>query len=228
MRAVVDQRGLATLVGARPARSTMLSWALGSSLAAMAGILLAPVLQLNVQALTLLVVNAYAAAMVGRLRSVPLTFVGALVLGLAESYAVGYLPSTGLFANVRLAIPTLMLFVALLLLPEVRLSGGTTIAARMPRVPGLARSLAGGVALVAAAAAIAAMLDEDTLSKVAPGQALGLIALSLVRGGRARGAARRARRAACGAAPGPVSGPRHARLRHPRRQRDLHPQRRVR
>ena len=43
MRAVVDHRGLATLVGARPARSSMLSWALGSSLAAVAGILLAPV-----------------------------------------------------------------------------------------------------------------------------------------------------------------------------------------
>ena len=42
MRAVVDHRGLATLVGARPARSSMLSWALGSSLAAVAGILLAP------------------------------------------------------------------------------------------------------------------------------------------------------------------------------------------
>jgi branched-chain amino acid transport system permease protein len=180
MRAVVDHRGLATLVGAHPARSTMLSWALGSSLAAMAGILLAPVLQLNVQALTLLVVNAYAAAMVGRLRSVPLTFVGALVLGLAESYAVGYLPSTGLFANVRLAIPTLMLFVVLLLLPEVRLSGGTTIAARMPRVPGLTRSLVAGAGLIAGAAALAAVLDEDTLSKVAPGLALGLIALSLV------------------------------------------------
>ena len=52
-------------------------------------------LQLNVQALTLLVVNAYAAAMVGRRRSVPLTFVGAMVLGLTESYAVGYLPSGG-------------------------------------------------------------------------------------------------------------------------------------
>ena len=111
MRAVVDNRDLASLTGARPALSSSLSWALGSSLAALAGILLAPVLQLNVQALTLLVVNAYAAAMFGRLRSVPLTFVGAVVLGLVESYAVGYLPSDGAFTNIRVAIPTLMLFV---------------------------------------------------------------------------------------------------------------------
>jgi branched-chain amino acid transport system permease protein len=180
MRAVVDHRGLATLVGARPARSSMLSWALGSSLAAVAGILLAPVLQLNVQALTLLVVNAYAAAMVGRLRSVPLTFVGALILGLAESYAVGYLPSDGLFANVRLAIPTLMLFIVLLLLPEVRLRGGSTVAARMPRPVSPRTTLVAGAALVAGAWAFAAVASDPLLTDVAPGLALGLIALSMV------------------------------------------------
>ncbi len=42
--------------------------------------------------LTLLIVNAYAAAMIGRLRSLPMTFVGAVLLGLADSYAIGYLP----------------------------------------------------------------------------------------------------------------------------------------
>ena len=61
------------------------------------------------------------------LRSVPLTFVGAMVLGLTESYAVGYLPSDGAFTNFRLAIPTLMLFVALLVIPEVRLRAGSTV-----------------------------------------------------------------------------------------------------
>ena len=180
MRAVVDHRGLATLVGARPARSSSLSWALGSALAALAGILLAPVLQLNVQALTLLVVNAYAAAMVGRLRSVPLTFVGALVLGLAESYAVGYLPSDGFFSNVRLAIPTLMLFIVLLLLPESRLRGGSTVAARMPRAVSPRTTLLAGAALVVGAWAFAAVASDGTLTDVAPGLALGLIALSMV------------------------------------------------
>lgn len=180
MRAVVDHRSLSSLVGAHPTRSSMLSWALGSSLAALAGILLAPVLQLNVQALTLLVVNAYAAAMVGRLRSVPLTFVGAMVLGLTESYAVGYLPSHGAFTNIRLAIPTLMLFVALLAIPEVRLRAGSTVGARTPRLAGLGRSLTWGALLVGGAGAFAAVTSEATLSKVAPGLALGLIALSLV------------------------------------------------
>lgn len=180
MRAVVDHRSLASLVGARPALSSSLSWALGSSLAALAGILLAPVLQLNVQALTLLVVNAYAAAMVGRLRSVPLTFVGAMALGLIESYAVGYLPSDGAFTNLRVAIPTLMLFVILIAMPEVRLRAGSTVVARMPSIVSARGSVLRLGALVIAASAFAAAADEGTLSQVAPGLALGLVALSLV------------------------------------------------
>jgi branched-chain amino acid transport system permease protein len=180
MRAVVDHRSLATLTGARPGLTSALSWALGSSLAALAGILLAPVLQLNVQALTLLVVNAYAAAMVGRLRSLPLTFAGALVLGLVESYAVGYLPSDGIFTNLRVAIPTLMLFVTLILIPEGRVRPGAAIAARMPPLASLPRSLLAAGGLVAAAGLFALLGDEATLSRVAPGLGLGLVALSLV------------------------------------------------
>lgn len=180
MRATVDHRSLASLTGARPAHSSMLSWALGSSLAALAGILLAPVLQLNVQALTLLVVNAYAAAMVGRLVSLPLTFAGAVALGLVESYAVGYLPSTGTLANVRLAIPTLMLFAVLLVLPETKLRSGSAVAARMPPMAGLARSVVTAGAFVAVATVFASMAADDVLGDLSRGLALGLIALSLV------------------------------------------------
>ncbi len=41
--------------------------------------------------MSLLIVNAYAAAMIGRLRSLPLTFLGALLLGLLDGYLQGYL-----------------------------------------------------------------------------------------------------------------------------------------
>jgi branched-chain amino acid transport system permease protein len=180
MRAVVDNRSLTALTGGRPGRMSLLSWALGSMLAGLAGILLAPVLQLNVEALTLLVVNAYAAAVVGRLRSVPFTFVGAIVLGLLESYAVGYLPASGAFSNVRLAIPTIMLFVVLLALPEVRLRTRAAVEMRMPATPTLRTSVLAGAGLVAVAAAVAAVTSEGVLSELGPALALGLIALSLV------------------------------------------------
>jgi branched-chain amino acid transport system permease protein len=90
MRAVVDNRDLAGMNGVFPERVASLSWALGSFLAAIAGILIAPQLTLNHLLLTLLVINGYAAAMLGKLKNLPLTFLGAVVLGLAETYVIGY------------------------------------------------------------------------------------------------------------------------------------------
>ena len=82
MRAVVDNRELAGLQR-RPAgpASRSLAWALGSSMAAIAGILLAPNVGLRVDVLTLFIVDAFAAAIIGRLRSLPWTFVGGLIIG---------------------------------------------------------------------------------------------------------------------------------------------------
>jgi branched-chain amino acid transport system permease protein len=47
-RAVVDDRELSSLTGARPARYSMLGWAMGSSLATIAGVLIAPSVTLNI------------------------------------------------------------------------------------------------------------------------------------------------------------------------------------
>ena len=87
------------------------AWAIGTSLAALAGILLTPVIGLQYYDLTLLVISAYAAAMLGKLTSLPMTYVGAMGLGIIQSYAVGYLPSAGDIAGLRAVIPTLFLFV---------------------------------------------------------------------------------------------------------------------
>ena len=67
----------------------MLAWAIGTSLAALGGILIAPGIALDAPSLSLLIVSAYAAAIFGRLRSLPLTFLGAVVVGLAEGYLSG-------------------------------------------------------------------------------------------------------------------------------------------
>ena len=75
MRAVVDNQELVRLNGSNPNASALLSWIIGSALAGLAGILISPLLgSLNVLALTLLVVHAYAAAIFGRLKNLPLTF----------------------------------------------------------------------------------------------------------------------------------------------------------
>ena len=62
---------------------------------------------LDITLLTLLVINGYAAAMVGRLRSLPLTFAGGIALGLAEAYVVGELPAD-LVTRLKPALPTIV------------------------------------------------------------------------------------------------------------------------
>ena len=122
MRAVVDNPELCAIKGLSPNRVTAASWALGSMLAGLAAILIAPGLNLEVNTLSLLVVSAYAAAVVGRMQSLPATFVGALVLGISQTMVVGYLPQENeLVRNLKPALPFLLLFAALLLRPERRL-----------------------------------------------------------------------------------------------------------
>ena len=147
MRAVVDNPELAAQNGAVPERVARLAWVVGTMLAALAGILLAPDLSLAHVGLTLLVINGYAAAMLGRLRNLPLTFAGAMVLGLLQSYIIGYggrwrfgagwLGNSHLLAELQPVLPVLMLFVILVFMPQARLRAGRVVGASTPRVPGL-------------------------------------------------------------------------------------------
>lgn len=123
MRAVVDDRSLASLNGVRPNRVSSLAWAMGCTLAAIGGILIAPNVALDAATLSLLIVNAYAAAIIGRLRSLPLTFLGAVILGCTEAYLAGYLKSSPNLAGLRLAAPAILLFIVLLIIPSSRLRG---------------------------------------------------------------------------------------------------------
>ncbi len=191
MRAVVDSRDLAGLNGVSPDRVSGLAWALGCSLAGLAGILIAPILTLDQTQLTLLVINAYAAAMVGRLRSLPLTAVGALILGISREAASRYDDQLPSWITVD-TVPALMLFAVLVLVPQdkaalfgqrrdrgqvadpswrtvlVAISVLLVAAAAMPE---LTEALADRVANLGAAA---------TLDAVGYGLALGIVALSLV------------------------------------------------
>jgi branched-chain amino acid transport system permease protein len=196
MRAVVDDRDLAQLNGSEPDRSSMLSWALGTALAALAGILLAGSQgTLAHIPLTLLVINAYGAAMFGRLRSLPLTFLGAVLLGLAQSYAIGYLKLDAPFESllgldlptplslngIRAAIPILALFAVLLFLPPLRVKAGGQLASReqIPN-PGVPRWLIDTVVLGALAFGFATLWPGLRTFQIGQGLAIGIVMLSLV------------------------------------------------
>ena len=185
MRAVVDDPELLQLNGGRPERLALISWAGGAFLAALAGILITPIqgTAMSANALTLLVIDAFAAAMFGRLRSLPRTFVGAIFLGLATNYVIAYFPAdrwtwTGAF---RASIPMIALFVILIILPQDRLRGTTVLRTRERfRMPSMRSALIGAVVLFGVIYALRAIMAPTAVSTLSFGMTLAIIALSLV------------------------------------------------
>jgi branched-chain amino acid transport system permease protein len=168
MRAVVDNRELAGLNGIKPGLVSMFSWALGSAMAAVAGIFLAEELAtLDVQTLTLLILAAFAAAIIGRLKSLPLTFAGGLLIGLVFEFQQNFLSWTGRWTTAPLAIPQVMLFLALLFLPQARIEGKKAIREVAPRIPKIRVAVLGMAILfvvVAFLGVIAQRVDARTLT----------------------------------------------------------------
>lgn len=125
MRAVVDNRDLTALNGARPGVLSSFAWALGSSMAALAGILVAPEVEFSpVNLNSLMLIVAISAAAFGQLRSLPLTVVGGLFIGLLESHNREWISLGNDFAFANRAIAPLVLFFVVLALPQARLSVG--------------------------------------------------------------------------------------------------------
>ena len=187
MRAVVDDPDLVAMAGAKPHRMSQMGWILGFMLAALAGVLVAPLLGqtgLTSTQLTLLALNGFAAAVIGRLRSLPMTFVGALFLGLVTYYAQGYLPghiNAGLASVLVEVIPVVVLFVVLLVIPAARLAPAGRLAVRpTPKVVTARQSAAGALLLVVGAAVLAAVVGGTALATLSQGLALGIVGLSLV------------------------------------------------
>ncbi len=183
MRGVVDDPDLLRLSGGRPLRLATFSWALGAFLAALAGILITPLLggALDPNALTLLVIDAFAAAVFGRLRSVSRTFVGAIIIGLANNYVVAYLGDQPLVSHFRQSLPMILLFIALLLLPQDRLRGASLSRARERfAVPSVRQALLWGVILVGGMFLLREIMAATALNDMNVGMGFALIALSLV------------------------------------------------
>jgi branched-chain amino acid transport system permease protein len=192
LRAVVDDPELLAMSGASPNRMSQYGWILGFMMAALAGVLLAPTQTtgINIEALTLLVVNGYAAAIVGRLKNIPVTFAAAIGIGLAENYVLNYvLPhlSQGIATDVNAALPMAFLFIALVTLPSVRLrAAGRLTTMRAPRLASGKESLIAAAAFFGLAIVAAVVFNNTTfkgttvLTLGGVIMSLGIVGLSLV------------------------------------------------
>ncbi|HZQ86380.1 MAG TPA: ABC transporter permease, partial [Acidimicrobiales bacterium] len=119
MRAVVDDRTLVASAGFPAERVTMATWALGCVLAGTAGVLIAPAVGVDTVTLTLLVIQSFAPAVLGRLFSLPVTFAGALGLGVLSSVLLKAIQGNQtLVLGLRPSLSFLLLFGVLAFAPR--------------------------------------------------------------------------------------------------------------
>jgi branched-chain amino acid transport system permease protein len=110
MRALADRRGLAAILGVRVLQVDTVAWLLSGAFAGICGLLLGNIVRLQATVLTFLVIPAFAAAIIGRLSSLPATVAGGLLIGMVEALAV-VVPG---FAPYRTATPFLIALAAVL------------------------------------------------------------------------------------------------------------------
>ncbi len=113
MRAVANNKELASIVGINAKKVTYYSFMLGSAIAGLAGILIG--LEQNIEPTmgTMLMIKGFTGAVIGGVTSVPAAIGGSYLLGLAENFGVWYLPS-----GYKDAIAFTLLFVFLLFRPN--------------------------------------------------------------------------------------------------------------
>jgi branched-chain amino acid transport system permease protein len=87
LRATAVNRVGARLVGIRPARTALLAYGCASLLGGLIGVLIAPVTTMYYDSGFIIGLKAFVAAIIGGLTSYPATAVGAIAVGLVESFA---------------------------------------------------------------------------------------------------------------------------------------------
>ncbi len=122
MRGVVDNPHLLDVSGTSPVVVRRYAWIIGSTFAALSGVLLAPLISLDSTTLTFLVITAFGAAAIGGFTSIPLTYLGGLAIGIGQALSQRYFTGgTDLTAGLADTLPFLILFVVLLVTPRAKL-----------------------------------------------------------------------------------------------------------
>ena len=107
--AVSESERSASAIGLSPNKIAVMNWALGSAIAAVAGILVVPIITLQVTAMTALILAALAAALVGDFRSFPIATAAGFALGIGQALV-------GRFANQQGLAPSLPFLVIIVVL----------------------------------------------------------------------------------------------------------------
>jgi branched-subunit amino acid ABC-type transport system permease component/ABC-type branched-subunit amino acid transport system ATPase component len=135
MRAVVDRPDLAALRGVDERRTSAAAWVIGTTLAGLAGVVGAPVINsLQEASFNLVMFIAAAAVVLGGMRSIPLAFAGGLLIGVLESLVRRYATFASDINGFNNAVPFVLLLVGLVLLARDRGRRGGSVVAQPPPV----------------------------------------------------------------------------------------------
>jgi sulfate-transporting ATPase len=102
--AVAENQRAAATVGLSPDWVATTNWALGSALAGLAAILIAPIVQLQVATMTNLVLAAMAAALVASFRSFPVCFLAGMLIGIGQTELNRYVHTPGVGNSLPFAV----------------------------------------------------------------------------------------------------------------------------
>jgi sulfate-transporting ATPase len=173
--AVAESQRTAAVYGVSPDWVASINWMAGGVLAALGCILIAPITGLQVASLTLLVIPAFAAALLGAFRSFGLTMLGGLLIGISQSELTRYVTTPG----VADAVP-LLVIVAVLVLRRPELAGRAARPGRPPHLgSGRVRLVSTAVALLVGVAVLAGA-PASWADPAATSLGMGVVLASLV------------------------------------------------
>src|SRR5436190_12666166 len=185
MRAVVDRANLARTRGVDEAMTSRYAWVIGMVLAAVAGVVGAPLLgSIDPNVYINIMFVASAAAIIGRLRSIPMAFVGGLFLGIAQNWVFSYVHFAKDIQGFNSSVPFVLLLAGLVLLARDRSRRGGSESEEAPppdylaALPRWRRALPWTIGVIFLVVYIMFLANSFWVGVMASGLALSLIFIS--------------------------------------------------
>jgi ABC-type branched-subunit amino acid transport system ATPase component/branched-subunit amino acid ABC-type transport system permease component len=174
-RAVAEDDVTFSGLGHSRDRVSAFNWALGGLLAGLTGIMLSAIIGVSTTQISLLLVPALAASLIGRFQSFSLTFAAAVVIGVADSEATNYLPGSGWSQSIALVVIIGYLSIRGHLLPA-----RGYIAARLPVVGNGRIPVIPAIVSVVVVGVLISYAPSAWASAIAVSCGVGIIYMSLV------------------------------------------------